>query len=100
MSCSLTWHNKFYIFGGEKYKNQRSQVVGTELKRLDDLAFDHQQATCDVMGTEKIFLCFHNNKMKDKRRCRMGSDPLGEFNQTIYSTYAHSDADIAASDCK
>ena len=98
-SCSLTWHNGFYVFGGRSNKRQISQVKGTRLTSIGTLTFDHYIATCDVMAGEKIFLCF-NFHSNDSKRCRLALSPLGTFSQIQQSSHAHRSASIAASECK
>ena len=96
----MTWHNSFYIFGGSSDKRQISQVIGTKLTSIGSLSFDHFEASCDVMGKDKIFLCFNYFDRNDYKRCRMALSPLGSFTEIRQSTYEHSDANIAASECK
>ena len=98
-SCSLTWHNGFYVFGGRSNKRQISQVKGTRLTSIGTLTFDHYIATCDVMAGEKIFLCF-NFHSNDSKRCRLALSPLAKFSQIQQSKHHHRSASIAASDCK
>ena len=38
-SCSLTYRNRFYIFGGENEKWQISEVTQCELRRIGTLPF-------------------------------------------------------------
>ena len=52
------------------------------------------------MGKDKIFLCFNYANFYDYKRCRMALSPLESFTEVRQSTYEHSDANIAASDCK
>ena len=99
-SCSLTWHNGFYVFGGASHWQQISQIIGTKLRRIGSLNFVHYAGTCDVMAGEKIFICFNGLGKNDYKRCRMALSPLGTFNQIQQSTYAHRFIEVAASDCK
>ena len=109
-SCSLVWRNGFYVFGGTKVKRQISKVSGTKLSSIGTLDFDHQEGTCDVMGT-KIVLCFscfncgresmvNSDHEAQYKRCRVASKPLGEFTEIQNSIYPHIMNKIAASDCK
>ena len=100
-SCSLTWHNGFYVFGGRDNRRQISQVIGTRLTQIGKLSFDHCAGSCDVMGGDKIYLCFnYYASTYDYNRCRLALSPLGKFSQIQPSKYAHTLVDIAASDCK
>ena len=94
--CSLTWHNSFYVFGGES-KRQINQVIGTRLAIVGELTFDHFYGACSVMGTESVFLCFDYG---DRRRCRVALDPLGLFSEVKLSTYDHWLSGNPASSCK
>ena len=40
-SCSVTYRNRFYIFGGNERRRQISEVTHCELKRIGTLGFDH-----------------------------------------------------------
>ena len=75
--CSLTWHNGFYLFGGvtKLYKNEKkeknleiSKVEGTSLTVIGQLGFNLKKATCNVMGRDKIFLCFNTRPSKEFTR--------------------------------
>ena len=99
-SCSLTWQNGFYVFGGSSNRRQISQVIGTKLTAIGTLSFNHKEATCDAMAGEKIFLCFNYADSSDSKRCRMALSPLGTFSEIRQSTHDHRDANIAASNCK
>ena len=39
-SCSTTFNNRMYIFGGAENKRQISEVTGCELKQIGQLGFD------------------------------------------------------------
>lgn len=100
-SCTLTWHNKFFVFGGYDNKRQISKVEDTKLTLIGSLDFDHNSLACDVMprlGPDKIFLCFSSEN--DNRRCRVALDPLGPFSEIQSSTYEHTGVDVACSNCK
>ena len=109
-SCSLVWQNDFYVFGGTKLERQISEVKGTKLSSIGALDFDHRQGTCDVMG-DKIVLCFNclncsgestvnSDHEAEYKRCRVATNPLGEFTEIQNSIYPHITNKIAASDCK
>ena len=76
-SCSLTWENNFYIYGGYKNRRQISQVIGNKLFIVGELDFYFSFGSCDVMGRD-IFLCFSENEMK---RCRRARSPLKNFSR-------------------
>ena len=81
-------------------KRSISRVFGSKLKVIGSLDFDHKKAPCDVMGTDKIFLCFNDLDSRDFKRCRMTSDPLGNFSEIQESTFPHRRSKNTASDCK
>ena len=58
LNWSTVWHNGFYVFGGNSNKRQISQVAGTKLTLIGTLSFDHYYGTCDVVGNDKVYLCF------------------------------------------
>ena len=98
-SCSLTWQNEFYIFGGHSRKRQISRVVGNKLTKVGTLSFDLYLGTGSVMGSNLIYLCF-NYDSSDYRRCRVSEHPLEQFNEIQESVYEHALIQTAASDCK
>ena len=98
-SCSITWRNKHFVFGGYNEKKQISQLIGCELKRVGSLAFDHFFGACTTVGDNLIYLCF-NYASGDYKKCRMATSPIGQFEEINASTYNHHYVRIAASDCK
>ena len=98
-SCDLTWHNNFYVFGGYSNVRQISQVIGKKLTVIGSLGFDFYHGACDVMGIDKIWLCFGYDA-NDYKRCRVGLNPLETFTQVQQTTFEHRGAKVAASDCK
>ena len=96
-SCSLTWHNRFFVFGASSNTRQISEIVGTYLEVIGTLEFDHYFGTCDVMGSDKIWLCYNYNDSNDYKRCRVALNPLETFTQVQESTFGHRKARIAAS---
>ena len=98
-SCSLTWRNEHFVFGGSSQKRQISQIVGCELKRVGSLAFDHYFGACTTVGNSLIYLCF-NYESGDYKKCRMATSPMGQFEEINPSTDDHEYTRIAASDCR
>ena len=97
-SCSLTWQNSFYVYGGNKNRYQISQVVGKELKLIGRLKYLLYLGACSVMKMNKIFLCF---SMWGERNCRVSTNPKGPFYYIqAESHHEHSYSDIDTSDCK
>ena len=99
-ACALTWHNSFFVFGGDRNRRQISQVVDEKLKIIGTLGFEFHKGACYVMGSDTIWLCFNYNDSNDYKRCRVGLNPLELFTQVQQSTYEHRAAKIAASNCK
>ena len=87
-SCSVTWENQLFVFGGCTKKRQISKLVGYNLKAIGSLPFDHWWATCTNMANKKLFLCFNDNSY-DTRKCRWTDEPLGDFQQVSLSKYDH-----------
>ena len=98
-SCSITWRNKHYVFGGKTEKKQISQIVGCELKRMGNLAFDHYYGACTTVSESLIYLCF-NDAPGDYKKCRVATSPLGQFEEINASTDDHRHTRIAASECE
>ena len=94
--------NEFYVIGGTSDysgdKRQISKLNGCQLDRIGTLDFDHSFAACTVFDESLIYLCFNNNSA-DYKKCRVGSDPLGDFTETPSTTHDHRVINIAASNC-
>ena len=96
-SCSVNWQNQLFIFGGRNEKRQISQLTGQKLKRVGDLTFDHHEASCTVMASKYIYLCF---SAADTKRCRRSIGPLKQFSDIAISTHRHGAIQISCSDSK
>ena len=100
MSSSVTFQNEFFVFGGTgTYKNQLSKIVGTQLRRVGTLPFDHNYATSANVGDSFVYLCFNNDEA-DFKKCRMANHPEAEFQQVAHTVYDHRYSRIAASPSK
>ena len=97
-SCSLTYQNMLYIFGG-KGSNYRqiSMLIGCQLRRIGSLDFDHSGA-CTTVANARIYLCFNGNNEADFTKCRYANDPLGVFTDITSSVYPHNGSPVAASE--
>ena len=95
-SCSITWRNEFYIFGGSQEKRQLSKVVGCELKRNGSLSFDHKFGGCANVADKFIYLCF-SDSVGGFKKCRGATSPTGQFEDVDHSVYEHRWTRIAAS---
>ena len=99
-SCSLTFRNQLYVFGGESpFKRQLSKLVGCQLQRVGSLAFDLELGSCASVADSKVYLCF-NSFSSDTKKCRFASDPEASFTAATSSVYEHQQISIAASDCE
>ena len=98
-SCSVTWQNKFYVFGGNDFNRQISHLDGYRLKRIGSLDFNLQRGACTIMS-EKIYLCFHDGTSNDHKRCRKSNRPTGYFSSVQDSLYGHRRISISSSDGK
>ena len=96
-SCSLTWRNQFFVFGGDQEKRQVSKLSGCRLSLVGTLAFDHVEAGCSNVGDEVIYLCFNANNADDYKKCRSATAPLGDYTEVALSTYEHRYTRIASS---
>ena len=95
-SCSITWRNQFFVFGGTADRKQISILNGCQLERIGSLAFDQYYGGCANVGDEAIYLCF-NQEPADNKKCRFGVDPLGDFREVEESFYPHRETKIGAS---
>ena len=87
-SCSLTWRDQFFIFGGRADRRQISILSNCQLERIGSLSFEHHYGGCGNVDDREIYLCF-NRASADQKRCRYGVDPLGEFLGVEESLYPH-----------
>ena len=95
-SCSLTWNDEQYVFGGASNKNQISKVENCQLTQVGALDFNFTAGTCGVVN-DKIVLCFGN---EDTRGCYYGSDPLQVNHRLPESTFGHAYTRIATAQGK
>ena len=102
MSCSVTFRNRFYIFGGMEQHQQISEVTQCELRRIGTLDFRLWGGTCSNVDNREIYLCFSKdyNSIDGTKQCRSAVDPLGYFTEIALSKYNHLDCRTAASPSK
>lgn len=98
-SCSISWENQMYIYGGHSERRQISRLEKLKLKRVGHLLFDHQNGACSAMGNDYIFLCFSFTD-NDENKCRQAESPRGQFTEIPLATRNHLWAPTAASDSK
>lgn len=91
-SCSITWHNELYVYGGNIKKTQISKVNACRLEPVGELTFEHNYGDCVNVANEWIYLCFDYD---NANKCRVGSTPLGQFNEITPSHYDHRATKIA-----
>ena len=96
-SCSLTWENELYVFGGRYESTQILKVTSCRLAAIGQLAFDHKRGDCVNVAGNKIVLCF-NYERGDNKKCRWASSPTGAFSEMKQSQYEHSYTRIATND--
>ena len=101
-SCSISWRNQFFVFGGfsPSLKRQISKLVGCKLSRVGTLDFDHSYGGCASLADNQVFLCFDYIRSEDYRKCRVASDPLGDFTVVSRSSFDHRYTRVASSDSK
>ena len=98
-SCSLTWKNELYVFGGNEKKNQIAMIkpLGANWRRLEligQLKFNHSFGDCVNVANNRVILCF-NDFSSDWKRCRQATSPTGEFSKMTLSQYDHRKTRIA-----
>ena len=96
-SCSVTWNNELYIFGGAHNKRQISKLVRYKLQVIGNLPFDFQFGGCTTMASGKLFLCF---SLYDYKRCQWSTEPLGHFYNSTLAFHYHDSIRISSSECK
>ena len=108
-SCSLTWRNNFFVFGGFLNERKISRLSGTNLKVVGSLPFDHKRGACTNLAGKKVFLCFNDwilvndgldSTESDWKRCRWSREPLGTFEQASLANYDHRGTRISSSNGK
>ena len=101
-SCSLTYKNEFFVFGGSdssRNPNQISKLSGCRLERIGTLGFNHEFGTCTSVADTRIYLCFNIGPF-DVDKCRYAENPLDTFSEAPPSSFPHKEISIAASDSK
>ena len=81
-SCSVTFKNQHYVYGGyvyDGYERQISRIDGCRLRRIGDLPFDHYKGACTAVNDNLIYLCFQDgsDSSGDKKKCRYTTNPEG-----------------------
>ena len=101
-SCSMTFRNEFYVFGGFSGDDSRqiSKLVGCHLRRIGTLAFDHRLGACTIVNDEKVYLCFSSGSSNDYKKCRFSYTPDGLYMESTPSVHEHRLTSVAASPCK
>ena len=97
-SCSVTWQNVFYVFGGNTKKRQISKLDGCELKSVGTLEFDHNLGSCSNMNDNMLYLCFNTDAADDYSKCRSATGPLETFTEIPTTSYDHRYARTASSE--
>ena len=96
-SCSVSWHNEMYIFGGSNDSRQISVVKKCSLERIGQLDFEHYSAAC-TSANGMVYLCFNGRDHFDATKCRVTANPsLGKFTDMPKSYYNHRWTRIASS---
>ena len=97
-SCSLTYRNYLYVFGGGgSFKQQASKLSGNKLERIVDLEFEFHRGSCANVNHEFIYLCFSWPSDDEVRQCRFSSGVKETFHKTTKSVDRHGAISIAAS---
>ena len=92
-SCSLTFRNSLYVFGGIDEK-QVSQLNGNRLERIGNLDFEFYHGACANLKDKYFYLCFSNDEL---RQCRFSLGATKEFHKFTKSSDRHGEISIAAS---
>ena len=57
-SCSVTFQNEYFVFGGYKQKRQISKIEGCQLKRIASLSFNLEYGGCANVADNQVYVCF------------------------------------------
>ena len=100
LSCSITWQNQMYVFGGgdetlEIPNRQISKIIGCELKRVGTLEFNLMRGGCTNYKDDRVFLCFDMNQGKT---CYTADGPESPFTSIESSNYDHRITSLASSE--
>ena len=98
-SCGLTFRNKYFVFGGNLFTTQISQIIDCRLQKIGELSFSHKFGGCANVNDNRIYLCF-NDRSSDYKKCRMASSPTDQFEQISDSIFDHQYIRIAAGNSK
>ena len=94
-TCSVTWENELYVFGGQFPKTKQiKKVTSCRLEVVGELAYGNYFGDCVNFANEKIVFCF-NNIVGDFNKCRMVSSPTGAFTEMARSQHGHALTKIA-----
>ena len=88
-SCSVTWKNNFYVFGGSnQYARQISKVDDCMLANIGELEFNLTYGACVNQDDVQIFLCFDDQKGND---CHYSPEPevASSYQLSKSSSYEH-----------
>ena len=101
-SCTMTFKNEVYIFGGKDGDDVRqvSKLAGCQLERIGSLAFNHAAGACANVRDEKVYLCFNTWDSGDNKKCRFSDEPNGQYIEAARSIHEHRHTRVAASHCK
>ena len=97
-SCSLTWRNNYYMFGGSGGQDKQiSKLVDCKMTRMGSLSFPFNYGGCANMNNRRLFLCFDESHAND---CYFADEPEGIYHETQSSTSSHKRSRIASSNCE
>ena len=88
-SCSLTWQNELYVFGGSSDKTQISKVTSCRLEPIGQLESELNFGDCVNFANDKVILCFSSIASLAQKTCRMASSPTGKFSKMSESQHKH-----------
>ena len=95
-SCSLTFKDKMYVFGGTLEGYQISEVRNCKgIQRIGDLKFGFNNGACTVIREKTIMLCF-DLRNEEGKVCRVAKSPTGQFDKIKLSNFDHYSSQIAS----
>ena len=90
-SCSIVWKDEIFVFGGRYQSQQISKVQNCQLKLIGQLKVKFNYGACTNVGNELVFFCFYDfDDPTTDKKCLKATSPLGDFQETRYSTHHHS----------
>ena len=88
-SCTVSWKNQNFMFGGANKMTQISKLEDCKVKYIGKLPFYHRFGTCATLNNELIYLCFSAHQTHAIKVCKVSKLPTGSYNDIATSSFDH-----------